>query len=40
MSGRAAAVELYLAIERVIDPYPTERGAETFASVGMRLLNR
>ena len=40
VSGRAATVELYLAFERVIDPYPTERGAATFASVGMRLLNR
>ena len=40
VSGRAATVELYLAVERVIDPYPTERGAATYASVGMRLLNR
>jgi len=40
VSGRAATVELYLAVERVIDPYPTEPGGETFASVGMRLLNR
>ena len=40
VSGRAATVELYLAVERVIDAYPTERGTATFASVGMRLLNR
>jgi hypothetical protein len=45
VSGRAATVELYLAVERVIDPYPTVPGpsvpgTETYASVGMRLLSR
>ena len=40
VSGRAVTVELYLAVERVIDPYPTEQGTVTYASVGMRLLNR
>ena len=40
ISGHAATVELYLAVERVIDPYPTEAGTNTLASVGMRLLSR
>jgi hypothetical protein len=40
VSGRAATVELFAAVERVIDPYPTTRGTDTFASVGMRLLSR
>jgi hypothetical protein len=39
ISGRAATVELYVAVERVIDPYPTEPGTATWASVGMRLLS-
>ena len=40
VSGRAVTVELYLALERVIDPYPTEHGTASYASVGMRLLSR
>jgi len=40
VSGKAATVELYLAIERVIDPYPTEFGTATWGSIGMRLLSR
>ena len=40
VSGKAATVELYLAVERVIDPYPTEFGTASYASVGMRLLTR
>lgn len=47
VSGKAATVELYLAIERVIDPYPTPlfnnigyANTATFFSVGMRLLSR
>ena len=40
VSGKAATVELYLAMERVIDPYPTEFGTTNYASVGMRLLTR
>ena len=40
ISGKAATVELYLAIEKVIDPYPTEFGTMRYASVGMRLLTR
>ena len=40
VSGKAATIELYLATEKVIDPYPTEFGSATYASVGMRLLSR
>ena len=40
VSGKAATIELYLAVERVIDPYPTEFGTGTWTSVGMRLLSR
>ena len=40
VSGKAATIELYLAVERVIDPYPTEFGSVSYASVGMRLLTR
>jgi hypothetical protein len=52
VSGKAATVELYLAVERVIDPYPIGllgtaflstgpyANTATFASVGMRLLTR
>jgi hypothetical protein len=40
VSGKAATIELYLAVERVIDPYPTEFGSASYASVGMRLLTR
>ena len=40
ISGKAATIELYLAVEKVIDPYPTEFGTEKYASVGMRLLTR
>jgi hypothetical protein len=44
VSGRAVTVELYAAVERVIDPYPTlpptVPETATFASVGMRLLSR
>jgi hypothetical protein len=37
--GKAAAVELFLALERRIDAYPTEFGPEIWASIGMRLLS-
>lgn len=37
--GKAAAIELFLAVERRIDAYPTEFGHETWTSVGMRLLS-
>ena len=40
ISGKAATIELYLAAEKVIDPYPTEFGTANYASVGMRLLTR
>ena len=40
ISGKAATIELYLAVEKVIDPYPTEFGTANYASVGMRLLTR
>jgi len=40
VSGKAATVELYLAVEKVIDPYPTEFGTTNYASIGMRLLSR
>ena len=40
ISGKGATIELYLAVEKVIDPYPTEFGTANYASVGMRLLTR
>lgn len=39
-NGRAAAIELFLAVERRIDPYPLEFGSEAWTGVGMRLLSR
>jgi hypothetical protein len=38
--GGAAAVELFLAAERRIDPYPLEFSTITWASAGFRLLSR
>ena len=38
--GRKGAIELFLAVERRIDPYQLEFGTATWASVGMRLLSR
>lgn len=38
--GRAGAIELFAATERRIDPYQLEFGAETWATVGFRLLTR
>jgi hypothetical protein len=38
--GTAAAIELFVAVERRIDPYQLEFGTATWASVGMRLLSR
>jgi hypothetical protein len=40
LEGRGAAVELFLAAERRIDPYPLEFSKATWASVGFRLLSR
>jgi hypothetical protein len=39
-TGRGAAVELFAAVERKIDPYPLEIGADTWVSAGFRLLSR
>lgn len=38
--GRAGTIELFVAVERRIDPYQLEFGTATWASVGMRLLGR
>jgi len=38
--GRAGSIELFVALERRIDPYQLEFGTATWASVGMRLLSR
>jgi hypothetical protein len=40
VKGRGAAVELFAAVERRIDPFPLEFGADTWAGVGFRLLSR
>lgn len=39
-SGRAGAVELFLAVERRIDPYPLEFGTTRWMMAGFRLLGR
>ena len=39
-SGKGAAVELFVAVERRIDPYPLESGIGTWAGAGFRLLSR
>jgi hypothetical protein len=38
--GRAGVLELFVAVERRIDPYQLEFATATWASVGMRLLSR
>jgi hypothetical protein len=38
--GRAGAVELFVAAERRIDPYPLEVGTAQWAAAGFRLLSR
>lgn len=38
--GRAGAVELFVAGERRIDPYPLEFGTATWLTAGFRLLSR
>jgi len=38
LSGRAAAVELFLAAERRIDPYPVEFGTTSWFSAGFRFV--
>jgi hypothetical protein len=40
IEGRGAAVELFLAGERRIDPYPLEFGTATWLTAGFRLLSR
>jgi hypothetical protein len=40
LEGRGAAVELFIAGERRIDPYPLEFGTATWFSAGFRLLSR
>ncbi len=40
LSGRGGAVELFVAIERRIDPYPLEFGSARWATAGFRLLSR
>jgi hypothetical protein len=38
--GGAGAVELFVAAERRIDPYPLEFGTATWMTAGFRLLSR
>lgn len=40
LQGTAGAVELFVAAERRLDPYPLEFGVQRWVSVGMRLLSR
>lgn len=39
-TGRAGAIELFVAAERRIDPFPLESGTAQWASAGFRLLSR
>lgn len=39
-TGRAGAIELFVAAERRIDPFPLESGTAHWASAGFRLLSR
>ena len=38
LEGRAAAIELFVAVERRIDPYPLEIGTARWAMMGFRLV--
>ena len=40
LEGRGAAVELFVAGERRVDPYPLEFGDATWFTAGFRLLSR
>ena len=40
LEGSGAAVELFAAVERRIDPYPLEFGTATWFTAGFRLLSR
>ena len=37
--GRAGAIELFVAVERRIDPYPLEFGTTTWMSAGFKLVS-
>jgi hypothetical protein len=39
-TGRAGAVDLFVAGERRIDPYPLEFGVDTWFTAGFRFLSR
>jgi hypothetical protein len=38
--GKAAAIELFVAVERRVDPYPLEFGVSTWVTTGFRLVSR
>ena len=38
--GKAGALELFVGVERRIDPYPVEFGTATWMKAGFRLLSR
>ena len=38
--GRGGAIELFVAAERRIDPFPTQFGVDTWVSAGFRLMSR
>ena len=40
LNGKRAAVELFVSVERRVDPYPLEFGTSTWATAGFRLLSR
>ncbi|MEQ1572995.1 MAG: hypothetical protein ABL993_01985 [Vicinamibacterales bacterium] len=40
IEGRGAAVEVFVSLERRIDPYPLEFGTTTWLGAGFRLLSR
>lgn len=40
LDGRAGAVELFLAAERRIDPYPLQASTDTWMTAGFRFLSR
>ncbi len=40
LEGSAAALELFVALERRIDPYPLSRGTAQWALAGFRLMSR
>ena len=40
VEGRGGAIELFVAAERRIDPFPTQFGVDTWVSAGFRLMSR